>query len=96
MIRKGDPIWLGFDKKTGQVSRKDGKVRTYESREQGEKYLCMDFIEMVEYVPAPVRCKDCRHSDWAGNSPYCLLHGCYIDEDGFCSDGEEEVDHATD
>lgn len=34
-----------------------------------------------------VLCKECRHSDWAGNSPYCLLHGCYMDENGYCSDG---------
>lgn len=41
-----------------------------------------------------VRCKDCKSSDYSGCSGgmvYCMEHACYMDENGYCSDGKSEV-----
>lgn len=38
-----------------------------------------------------VRCEDCRHSDWCGEIPYCLLHECHMDTGSYCSDGERKT-----
>ncbi len=40
-----------------------------------------------------VRCGDCRKCDFAGGFPYCLKRGCTVNENGYCSDGEREVEH---
>ena len=95
MIKTGDSVILKFCPRTREIKRYNGKVYAYEDMEKAKKFLGpgeKDAI-LMEYVPAPVRCKECRHSDWAGNSPYCLLHECYMDDDSFCSDGEREVEH---
>lgn len=43
-----------------------------------------------------VRCGECQHADYSGCARgivYCMEHACYMDEDGFCSEGErEEID----
>ena len=45
------------------------------------------------------RCKDCKSSDYSGCSDgmiYCMEHSCCMDENGYCSDGEREVEHGKD
>lgn len=48
-----------------------------------ESMLYRDGIEII-------RCKDCKSSDYSGCSDgmvYCMEHSCYMDENGYCSDG---------
>ncbi len=50
---------------------------------------CTPTVKAVEVV----RCKNCKHTDYSGCADgvvYCLEHGCYMDENGFCSCGERE------
>lgn len=53
----------------------------------------MDAQPAVDAVEV-VRCKDCKSSDYSGCSDgmvYCMEHSCYMDENGYCSDGEREI-----
>ena len=41
-----------------------------------------------------VRCKECKQADYSGCADgmvYCMEHSCYMNENGYCSDGEREV-----
>ena len=41
-----------------------------------------------------VRRRECKQADYSGCADgmvYCMEHSCYMDENGYCSDGEREA-----
>ena len=54
-------------------------------------------IGVLEEVPSAdvvevVHCKDCKYYDDTPPFSYCVQNSKYIDDDGFCSDGERRTD----
>ena len=51
-------------------------------------------IEAVpsENVVEVVRCKECKYYDDTPPFSYCVQNSKYVDDDGFCSDGERRTD----
>lgn len=99
MIKTGDSVILKFSPRTREIKRYDGKVYAYESMENAKKFLRpgeKDAI-LMEYVPAPVRCHECRHyhsvdPGWGVCEGMCKGNGT-TKPNGFCHLGERRDKH---
>ena len=56
------------------------------------------YRELLENLPSAqpeiIRCKDCKHADFGGQSDgrlYCMWNECYMHEDDYYSNAERDV-----
>ena len=51
-------------------------------------------LNLPSAQPEIIRCKDCKHADFGGQSDgrlYCMWNECYMHEDDYCSNAERDV-----
>lgn len=78
-----------------EITRNRGGYRYCNEEEKNEWDKLDSFDSLVCDAPivdavVVTRCKDCKSSDYSGCSDgmvYCMEHSCYMDENGYCSDG---------
>ena len=66
---------------------------------ESSKDEVMDVMQRIDNAPTVdavevVRCKECKQADYSGCADgmvYCMEHSCYMNGNGYCSDGEREV-----
>ena len=67
------------------------------SQEHEPLYKASEIYAALEEVPSAdvvevVHCKDCKYYDDTPHFAYCVQNTKYVDDDGFCSDGERRAD----